>query len=1348
MKRCITMFVLLAGAIGLQAQSPWTTTTFVAVPLTATNQTSAAVVLQRSAATRDSYSAGKLTVTGVGLTTATFSVLGSADNGATYNVLATEACSTPGTFATSQTVTASPSCYEVNTSSLFAVKFATSGTFTATSISIVLTVNPNAQITRNGGGGGGGGGVESINGDTGAFTFGAGSSCTGTSCTFPGTGGGAVSSVSNSDGSLTVTPTTGAVGASINTAHANTYTATQTFPAASITNAALANSATTVNGQTCALGGACTFPVNTCGGSGSSCPLQQLNPTSGGITTLSAAINNTQTTIPLTSGTGFTFTPGTIVAIANNSPIEWVACTGFSSPNLTGCTRGFYGSVAESFASGSSVIQMTSGLSASASTSPYYYQLANGAAGFGLNASVTGANQYQFAGFLQALAGFSAGGADVSFLGGTSTTALYTDQATVFNDTAGLAGTACYTSGIGYQVDSTSKSSFFGTSTAGCTVGANGIPANSFVGLFGATASAPTTGTAPAFWLGSNGIINASAGYDIAGSPAAITINSINCPVGGSCTVSGGGGGSLPSGTGVVAVNAGAGALATAAQVLGSFSTNVSYASKVSGATPLPVADCIPTASATGLTDSFAALNAITSAGGNDLEVDGCFALSATLNFGSNTRVHGAIPGAGFIMLPSANASVLQNVHLNSPTTASGTGGFIVSNQTDQNIVASYLMLNANSLQAATGTNSEGTAHGATPGGLFTYCTNFVGVNGLVLDHDTCYDSAAFEFFQSNDSNVYITNDTAFPVLPIVAKKFTDCVHFIGPDTETYDQNNTLTCGDDSIAYNADDGNRTGSGDINATYIASYVKWGPITQFHDDNNTLLNSYYGPRLYSATELIDQGEISNLHGNLCGNTGTIVAQTSLGVGNMGTIRIEGWNLPTTGTCNNFGFPFNFLLNTNIANLDIAGVQETNPGVNWPMFSQTGGAIGSLSIRGWNLNTQTSGFSNVLSFTGGTVGQISTDANQWFDATGTGSFFSGTVVPATLTCSNFSGPTTRLLGPGYSPANQLGDCFTAASNSTTFVSTVFNEAAAATNLAGTTPAICGGSCTGPWALASGTDFTYQTGGGVSTATANGQFDVVNTGLTNEKININLAACTATGFGSCAFAVRYTNINNFTSINVEPAQGTFVIFDVVGGTATQVATSSTSTFNGNYAITLNGTSISVAGPATTASATIANTGTKAGFTLNTGGGTSMKVSTFSASTLSTGYKINGVSAVTTINGTSCSVGGSCTVSSAVSNAITSATGGSGTGTVTCLTAACTNLRGSYSVAGGTFTTGTFLTLVWPTTTTAYVCTVVQNGLSPLGFGHTVATATGMAITTTATIAATTVSVDYTCTP
>lgn len=102
-----------------------------------------------------------------------------------------------------------------------------------------------------------------------------------------------------------------------------------------------------------------------------------------------------------------------------------------------------------------------------------------------------------------------------------------------------------------------------------------------------------------------------------------------------------------------------------------------------------------------------------------------------------------------------------------------------------------------------------------------------------------------------------------------------------------------------------------------------------------------------------------------------------------------------------------------------------------------------------------------------------------------------------------------------------------------------------------------------------------------------------------------------------------------------------------------------------------------------------------------------------------------------------------------AVSNAITTATGGAGTGTVTCLSAACTNLRGTYSVAGGTFTTGNFLTLVWPTTTTAYVCTATMNGGTGfLGIGNDVATATGMNISAGVTILGVTVTVNYSCRP
>jgi hypothetical protein len=56
-----------------------------------------------------------------------------------------------------------------------------------------------------------------------------GNSGTGSSCALLASPGGGVSSVSNSDGTLTITPTTGAVVASLALGHANTWTAAQTF---------------------------------------------------------------------------------------------------------------------------------------------------------------------------------------------------------------------------------------------------------------------------------------------------------------------------------------------------------------------------------------------------------------------------------------------------------------------------------------------------------------------------------------------------------------------------------------------------------------------------------------------------------------------------------------------------------------------------------------------------------------------------------------------------------------------------------------------------------------------------------------------------------------------------------------------------------------------------------------------------------------------------------------------------------------------------------------------------------------------------------------------------------------
>jgi hypothetical protein len=102
------------------------------------------------------------------------------------------------------------------------------------------------------------------------------------------------------------------------------------------------------------------------------------------------------------------------------------------------------------------------------------------------------------------------------------------------------------------------------------------------------------------------------------------------------------------------------------------------------------------------------------------------------------------------------------------------------------------------------------------------------------------------------------------------------------------------------------------------------------------------------------------------------------------------------------------------------------------------------------------------------------------------------------------------------------------------------------------------------------------------------------------------------------------------------------------------------------------------------------------------------------------------------------------------ISGNVTSATGGTGITAVTCSTASCTNLRGTYTMTATAITAGVDVTLVWPTTTTAYACTASQNGgATYLGVSHSVATATGMTISSAETTAFTgTLVVDYSCEP
>jgi hypothetical protein len=135
--------------------------------------------------------------------------------------------------------------------------------------------------------------------------------------------------------------------------------------------------------------------------------------------------------------------------------------------------------------------------------------------------------------------------------------------------------------------------------------------------------------------------------------------------------------------------------------------------------------------------------------------------------------------------------------------------------------------------------------------------------------------------------------------------------------------------------------------------------------------------------------------------------------------------------------------------------------------------------------------------------------------------------------------------------------------------------------------------------------------------------------------------------------------------------------------------------------------------------------------------------------------------SSVTASNGTSqeaiCLADGTGCPSTVPVYTGTATAGSWGTGVVSvdCVTATCTNVRGTYTIGSGTFTVGTVFALTWPATPTAYVCSVTQNGyvgggLATVyyGVGHTTATTTGMSITIGVTPSATVFNIDYSCQP
>lgn len=150
MKKYFAMFILLTAIAAHAQPSPYSNALFNPVTMTATGQTSAPLKMAQFSAAGGGFNLGTITVKATSLTTVTFGILGSADNGITFSPLNIWNVLTPSTVATTATATAA-GLYQFSLAGMTHIEFVTSGTFTATGLSLVLTATPAPAVTKNGG---------------------------------------------------------------------------------------------------------------------------------------------------------------------------------------------------------------------------------------------------------------------------------------------------------------------------------------------------------------------------------------------------------------------------------------------------------------------------------------------------------------------------------------------------------------------------------------------------------------------------------------------------------------------------------------------------------------------------------------------------------------------------------------------------------------------------------------------------------------------------------------------------------------------------------------------------------------------------------------------------------------------------------------------------------------------------------------------------------------------------------------------------------------------------------------------------------------------------------------------
>lgn len=161
MRSKIILALVLCLGIGVapaQLASPFSQSVWPAQTFTSSNQTGTVIQLNGLSVTStvgSSFASGTLTVTGTSLTTVTFALQGSSDNGATFYALPIYTVASPTSTPTTTVTATGNGIYQVSLAGITHVRIVTSGTFTATNVSFVFTSSPNAGVAKNGSSSGG-----------------------------------------------------------------------------------------------------------------------------------------------------------------------------------------------------------------------------------------------------------------------------------------------------------------------------------------------------------------------------------------------------------------------------------------------------------------------------------------------------------------------------------------------------------------------------------------------------------------------------------------------------------------------------------------------------------------------------------------------------------------------------------------------------------------------------------------------------------------------------------------------------------------------------------------------------------------------------------------------------------------------------------------------------------------------------------------------------------------------------------------------------------------------------------------------------------------------------------------